>query len=42
MDAIGYPSFNAFYDTVTNAYFVYAASDSGDNGTMFAYRWAAP
>ena len=22
--------------------FVYAASDSGDNGTMFAYRWRTP
>lgn len=42
IDAIGYPSFNAFYDAQTNAYFVYAASDSGDNGTMFAYRWRTP
>jgi hypothetical protein len=40
--AVGYPSFNAFYDPVLNAYFVHAATDSTDNGTMWAYRWATP
>ena len=39
LDAVGYPSFNAFYDPELNAYFVHAATDSEDNGTMFAYRW---
>jgi hypothetical protein len=42
LDAVGWASFNAFYDTVSNAYFLYAASDSGADGTMFAYRWATP
>jgi len=41
-NAVGYPSHNAFYDEVLNAYFVYVASDSADNGTMFAYRHATP
>lgn len=40
LDSVGYASFNAFYDPVTNAYFVYAATDSEDNGTMWAYRRA--
>ena len=34
-------SYNAFYDPTLNAYFVYAAADSGDNGTMWAYRYLA-
>ncbi|MEJ7728599.1 MAG: hypothetical protein WKG00_05240 [Polyangiaceae bacterium] len=34
-----YASFNAFYDAQLNAYFVHAAGDSGDNGTMWAYRY---
>ena len=42
LNAASYPAFNAFYDTVLNAYFVYVAGDSGGDGTMFAYRWAAP
>ncbi len=42
MDSVSYASFNAFYDPVLNAYFVYAAGDSSDIGTMWAYRWATP
>jgi hypothetical protein len=40
LDAVGYASYNAFYDPELNAYFVHAATDSEDNGTMFAYRLA--
>ncbi len=39
LDSVSYPSFNAFYDPALDAYFVYVASDSGDNGTMWAYRY---
>jgi hypothetical protein len=41
-ESVGYASFNAFYDPTLNAYFVYAAADSSDNGTMWAYRWRTP
>ena len=34
-----YPSFNAFFDPELNAYFVHAATDSEDNGLMWAYRY---
>ncbi len=34
-----YPSFSAFYDTALNVAFLYAASDSTDNGVMWAYRY---
>lgn len=40
LDAAG--SHNAFFDPVLNAYFVYAAGDSADDGTMFAYRYRNP
>lgn len=39
LTAVGYPSFNAFYDPKVNAYFVFVATDSVDNGTMWAYRY---
>jgi hypothetical protein len=42
LTSVGYPSFNAFYDPELNAYFVHAAGDSGDNGTMWVYRYATP
>jgi hypothetical protein len=41
-NAVYGPSHNAFYDEVLNAYFVYIASDSADNGTMWAYRHGPP
>ena len=34
-----YASFSAFYDAELNAYFLYAATDSADNGVMWAYRY---
>lgn len=34
-----YPSFSAFYDAELNAAFLYIASDSTDNGIMWAYRY---
>jgi hypothetical protein len=42
LDSVGYASFNAFYDAQLNAYFVYAAGDSLDDGMMWAYRYAKP
>jgi hypothetical protein len=32
-------SFSTFYDPELNAYFCYGASDSADNGIMWAYRY---
>jgi hypothetical protein len=34
-----YPAFNAFYDPELNVAFVYVATDSTDNGVMWAYRY---
>ena len=39
---VGNPSFSAFYDPQTNAYYVFAAGDSMENGNMWAYRLASP
>jgi hypothetical protein len=39
LSAVGYPSFNAFYDPALNAYFVHAATDSEDNGVFWVYRY---
>jgi hypothetical protein len=38
LDSIGGASFNAFYDPVLDAYFVYAAGDSSPDGAMWAHR----
>ena len=35
----GFSTATAFYDPETNAHFCFFAPDSGDNGTMFAYRY---
>jgi hypothetical protein len=37
--SIAYPAFSAFYDPELNVAFVYAATDSMDNGVMWAYRF---
>lgn len=36
---VGYPSFHAFYDTQLNAYFLYIARDTPEQGVMWAYRY---
>jgi len=33
---------HGFYDPELNAYFCHFASDSSDNGTMWAYRYKKP
>jgi hypothetical protein len=38
LNAVGYPSFHAFYDSDLNAYLCHAATDSDDNGVMWVYR----
>jgi hypothetical protein len=38
LDTIGGASFNAFYDPVLDASFVYAAGDSSPDGAMWALR----
>lgn len=35
---VGYPGYHGFYSPEANAHFIYAASDGGDNGTMWVYR----
>jgi hypothetical protein len=35
----GGEALNAFYDPELNVHFVFSAGDSGDNGTMWAYRY---
>lgn len=42
LSSVGYASFNAFYDPELNAYFCHAATDSEDNGVMWAYRYKNP
>ena len=37
--AVGYPQQHAFHDPELNAYFLYVAGDSADNGRMFVYRY---
>jgi hypothetical protein len=37
--SVSYPSHHAFYDPALNVYFLYLATDSGDNGIMWAYRY---
>jgi len=40
LTATKYPQYNVFYDAPLNAYFVAVGSDSTDNLSMFAYRYA--
>jgi hypothetical protein len=39
VNAVSYPAHNAFYDPELNVYFLYIATDSTDNGVMWAYRY---
>jgi hypothetical protein len=42
LSSVSYPSVNAFYDPELNAYFVHLATDSEDNGVMWAFRYKNP